>query len=255
MPLKVLVVFDIEYTMQIRKIPILMYHSINDSLSEDRIRVPVHRFRRDMRWLADAGYKAVSLEEIFTYGTMWHPKIVGLTFDDGYRDNYEQAFPILKKCRFFGTIFVVTEWVGQENYLTWEQIREMSAYGITFGSHTCSHPWLSRLSVEEVRAEILESKKTIEAQIDKEVKFFCYPYGDYNQYTKQLTKEGGYLTAFGGSYNRKHPDEDLYSIKRIRISARDTQLWKLRFKVSGYYAWLRKIQKSGSVCLKTQSVF
>ena len=232
------------------RIPILLYHSIDNTGSV--ISILPQDFRAQMRYLCRAGYRTIRLSEYLEYmngNRKPSEKMVVITFDDGFRNNYIEAFPILKKYGFTATIFISTSHVGKRSswesdvflpelsMLTWDEIKEMSDYGIEFESHACRHCFLSRLSDAEARYEMTESKRIIEKKTGHRVQFFCHPYGDWSADTKRLAKECGYKAAFTqpgfGSVSSK---EDLYDLKRIG-TAQFSCLEDFKAGLLGTYDW------------------
>ena len=211
------------------RIPVLLYHSIGTSGSV--ISITPSEFRVQMAYLNATGYKTISLTDFLGYlrsVTVSHEKIVVLTFDDGFKNNYTEAFPILREYGFTATIFLTTDfldrvcsWEKHDSIprfplLSWDEIKEMSDYGIDFESHTCSHPYLSRLTREEMRNELLESKMVIETALNKPVTFLCHPYGDSSRETQEAARECGYVGAFGGlDYSLTNTRENLYDLTRV----------------------------------------
>ena len=188
------------------QIPILLYHQICDGgliRKNQRSCVSTKCFNEQMEFLFRKGYITISLNDIFDWidGEKKHPKkSVCITFDDGHRDNYYNAFPVLKKYGFKATIFISPKQMGNEmwysrklrkwvrafdddddlyfEFLTWPQIREMDNHGISFQSHTCSHPYLTELPRRKVIEEIMDSKNILERELGKPVRFLSYPYSD-----------------------------------------------------------------------------
>ena len=214
---------------QKRGIPVLLYHSIDTTGSV--ISIASEEFRRQMAYLNATGYKTISLTDFLGYlrsETVPHEKIVILTFDDGFKNNYTEAFPVLREYGFTATIFLTTDYIDRvcswEKHdsiarlplLSWDEIKEMSDYGIDFESHTFSHPYLSRLSREEMINELLGSKTVIETRLNKQVTFFCHPYGDSSRETQEAVRKCGYVGAFGGlDYSLRNTIEDVYNLSRI----------------------------------------
>lgn len=231
-----------------RGIPVLLYHSVDSTGSV--ISITPEEFRTQMAYLKATGYKAISLTDLLGYlrsGTVPRGKKVVITFDDGFKNNYTEAFPILREYGFTATIFLATDyidrvcsWDKHESIpklplLSWDEIRAMSDYGIDFESHTCSHPYLSRLSREKMTNELSESKTVIETQINKQVTFFCHPYGDSSRETQEAARKCGYVGAFGGlDYSLRNTKEDVYNLSRVG-TARFTSIEDFEAGLLGTY--------------------
>jgi peptidoglycan/xylan/chitin deacetylase (PgdA/CDA1 family) len=239
-----------------RRIPILLYHSVDDSGSV--ISMTPTEFKEHMKYLKAKEYQTISLykfaESIRRDETPLSRSVV-ITFDDGFKNNYSEAFPILCKYGFTATIFIVTNhvdgicsWDGHESIpqmplLSWQEIQEMSNHGIEFGSHGCSHSYLTQISEEKMNRELSESKSTIETQLGKPVSFFCHPYGDTDQKTQQAAKECGYLGAFGGlSYSLSNSNVNLYNLHRIG-TARFRSIQDFKAGLVGTYDWYIKMKR------------
>jgi len=187
-----------------------------------------------MRYLSRA-YTPVSLLQIAQHlqgGTPFPPRAVAVTFDDGYGDNYENAYPVVQEYRIPATIFLATQFIGTGEIppwekgcytgdkplmLSWQQVREMSAGGISFGAHTLTHPFLTRIPRQQARAEIDLSKDVIEQQIGKPVTLFAYPSGDFNADVIGMIKRAGYAAAVSilPGYIRGH--DDVHALRRNLI--------------------------------------
>jgi len=230
---------------------ILMYHQIGRFDAAPRRHragyCRVERFRRQMRWLAALGYRVISLDDALRGlfgGQRIPPRSVVLTFDDGYRNFSEYAFPVLEHHGFPATVFLVADRIGQ--HADWlrdgqvqaplmdaDTIRELHARGVTFGSHTLDHPRLTRLSPEAQWRELSESRERLESLLQAPVRHFCYPYGDYDAATRDLARRAGYesaLTCIRGAAN--HADNP-WEIPRKAISWGDSLVgyaWKLHMK-------------------------
>jgi peptidoglycan/xylan/chitin deacetylase (PgdA/CDA1 family) len=180
-----------------------------------------------MAWLAENGYTALTLQDLLyhlTLGWPLPPRSIVLTFDDGYTDAYTTAFPILQKYGFVGTFFIITDHVtfGNPNHATWEQIIEMHNAGMDIQSHSRSHPDLRGQPEAELLWQILGSKEAIEARIDKQVRFFCYPSGKYDANTIRALEEYGYWAAVTTEYGATHSNEGLFTLKRVRVRWTDS---------------------------------
>lgn len=204
-----------------KKIPVLMYHSINYE-KNNILRVPKEKFAAQMKWLYENGYTTLSLDEVCdaVENKRGVPeKSVVLTFDDGYKDNYENAFPVLKKYNFKATIFMITGKIGdsKNGYLTAEQIREMDSRGIRVESHTVSHSDLDALSYNEQYKELSESKAALEKLLGRPVCFLAYPSGKYNADTVKAAKKAGYKMCFKMKGGIGSIDDDRYEFPRFFV--------------------------------------
>ena len=213
-------------------IPILTYHSIEDSGSV--ISVSPLQFEKQIRFLKKSGYKSLPIGEIVKFiknEVVLPNKAIVITFDDGYRNNFTHAFPIMDACGFTATIFLTTGHCGNSNnwpnqdasipslpMLNWEEVAEMSRYGYEFGAHTRSHPRLVHLNGNRAAREILESKADIEANICKPVKFFSYPFGGFNDRVRDIVR-----SSFNGAISNKlgkvNCQSDIYALERINATS------------------------------------
>ena len=235
------------------RIPILEYHSVNDRISR-QLAVPVSSFEMQMRYLVEEGYTPISVDELsksYASTSHLHLKPILITFDDGYRDNYVNAYPILNRFGFKATVFLATDYIDRtaefsalpaslegKNILSWDEIREMKEGGIAFGSHTCSHSILPIMQDEQAESEIRKSKSRIEDQLGVEVVSFCYPNGRFNQKIREMVVSSHYLAACAETFQDPN-NEDLFCLRRIRISRGDNML-AFRFKLSRLFLWVTK---------------
>ncbi len=217
------------------QIPVLMYHKISPDPKSGGFgtRVTPARFNLQMQYLAKNGYHTVQLTELADFikeDKTLPPKSIVITCDDGYLDNYKYAFPILKKYGFTATVFVVADYIGKTNdfdvekglqpvnqLLGWNEIDQMSDYGITIGAHTLSHVSLTDVTLPEARYEIENCKLVLEKHLGTSVEAFAYPYGHYNGQLEETVKESGYTIAVTTDQGLVTPRSDPYAIKRVRI--------------------------------------
>ncbi|MGL5670861.1 MAG: polysaccharide deacetylase family protein, partial [Cetobacterium sp.] len=170
---------------------------------------------------------------------------------DGYKDNYENAFPILKKYQFKGIIYVLdgieyNKWDVDNpgnpekrfTLMNQEELLEMQNYGIEFGGHTSTHPRLADLSIENVKSEIINSKSNIEKTIGRELLSFAYPYGSLNEEVKRIPQEAGYKFAVATDSGSIVFSDDLFEIRRIGIFPTNN-LFNFKRKVSGKYNFIK----------------
>lgn len=179
-------------------IPIFMYHYIrvlndpNDKIGTN-LSVSPEKFSSELDLIKSKGYEAITFEDI-NNGNIPNKPII-LTFDDGYKDFYQNAYSELKKRNMKAVSFIITNDIGQNEYMNNNEIKEISNYGIEIGSHTLSHPDLSKLSSAKAEIEIAQSKKNLEELISKNIISFCYPSGKYTPETENIVKTAGYKFA------------------------------------------------------------
>ena len=201
------------------KILVLNYHQINNSFTP--LAVPVNDFDAQMSYLSEQGYVTITPDELAEglEGNLNLPeKPVLITFDDGYIDNYTNAFPILKKYGFRATIFIIPGFTSQNpKYMTWEQLKEMEQNGIVMQSHTLNHKALEELPDDEIRSELLNSKLILEEQLGHEINFLAYPTGTYNVHIAGIARDVGYKGAYTIKYGNVDLGSNMYALERVPI--------------------------------------
>ena len=240
------------------EMPVIMYHRVIKDESEKGVHgtyVTVEQFEEQMKYLKKKGYETVTFKDLLNnrYKQRFDKdkKWIMLTFDDGYKDNYENAFPILKKYQFKGIIYVLdgieyNKWDVDNpgnpekrfTLMNQDELLEMQNYGIEFGGHTSTHPRLAELSTEQVKSEIINSKSNIEKIIGKELLSFAYPYGSLNEEVKRIPQEAGYKFAVATDSGSIVFSDDLFEIRRIGIFPTNN-LFNFKRKVSGKYNFIK----------------
>lgn len=200
---------------------ILMLHRVVEHRSEDKNReleITPDFLKQTIETYRQQGHRFVSIDEaydIINHGRTDHP-FVCLTFDDGYQDNYDIAYPILKQTNVPFAIYVTTGFIDNRIPMWWykgnnlgintESLKTLDADPLcTIGAHTVSHPKLDTLSPEEQRKEIMQSKQELESILGQPIRHFSYPHGAYNADTlsiinKQIFRSA--LLAWGGNIRR-----------------------------------------------------
>lgn len=242
-----------------RMIPILMYHQIEIPPPKGtRLRgstVHPQRFAAQMRWLRRLGYTGLSLADLEPY-LLGEKKgrVVGITFDDGYQNVYDNALPILTELGFSSTNFIVTSELDGEN--TWAQksgspvaklmcesgIRNWIQSGQEIGSHTVTHPRLAEIGIEEAQHQLAQSKQQLEDLLQQEVSSFCYPYGSYDQEVKQRVSALGYKRAVTTERGLAQSHDDMHALPRVNI-LRSTHLIHFLRKVLTQYENKKRVNK------------
>jgi peptidoglycan/xylan/chitin deacetylase (PgdA/CDA1 family) len=202
-------------------IPVLMYHAIGYEKG-NTARVPIENFKEQMKYLKDNGYVTLTLDEVYDFFVENKPvpeKSVALTFDDGYVDNYVEALPILKEFGFRATIFVITGAVDKsKSYMNVEELKKMEASGMDIQSHTVNHKNLKEFSYEKQLETLNESKKFLENTLNKKIKYFAYPYGEYSKDSIKAVKEAGYTMAFTAAERWSDKSDGILTLDRVFIS-------------------------------------
>lgn len=244
-------------------VPILMYHSIPDGVTDRRAHpyfsteTSVRVFESHMKFLRDSGYRTVTTADVVALANSPrkpHDRAIAITFDDGYRDFYANAFPILQKYGFQATVYLPTRYVDEETAtfngktcMTWGEVRELRRHGISFGSHTVNHPQLWHVSLSDVEHEVSSSKRVIEDQLGEAIQSFAYPYAfpesdvSFTRALRNLLEDSGYdngVSTVIGSYHSQH---DRFFLKRLPVNLWD-DLALFRAKLEGSYDWLHVAQ-------------
>ncbi|MGG3337262.1 polysaccharide deacetylase family protein [Bacillus subtilis] len=200
------------------KLPILMYHSIS---SGNSLRVPKKEFEAHMKWLHVNGYQTLTPKEAYlmlTQDKKPSEKCVLITFDDGYTDNYQDAYPVLKKYGMKATIFMIGKSIGHKHHLTEDQMKEMVQHGVSIESHTIDHLELNGLTPQQQQSEMADSKKLFDNMFHQQTTIISYPVGRYNEETLKAAEKTGYqmgVTTEPGAASR---DQGMYALHRVRVS-------------------------------------
>lgn len=220
---------------------ILAYHRINPWYGKDALSVTADCLEKQIKYLLKKKFRPVSPYALSTPGLLDFL----ITFDDGYADNLWYAIPVLKKFGITPVIFLTVDYIGSDHIfdryrdkekdrlLNWDEVKNMSGEGVVFGSHSLSHPRLTQIADDRLWIEISDSKKTIEDRTGKEVSFFCYPYGDFNEKVIEMVKKAGYKAAVVTAGVRKSVRDSAYTLSRIGIYGHNSFL-AFRMKIWRY---------------------
>lgn len=200
-------------------VPIFMYHWIREDTGGYEYpenMVKASELRKQMEYLKENNYDVIWVTEL--NGLQHYEKPVILTFDDGWKDVYYEAFPLAKELNMKICMYVITDLVGTADYCTIEMLQEMRDSGLVeIDSHTLSHPYLDTLSSDEVTKELVDSKKWLKDNLDIDSRVICYPSGRRNQTVLDIAKENyDYgLLMDGNNFNYDSKASNLYLIPRI----------------------------------------
>jgi peptidoglycan/xylan/chitin deacetylase (PgdA/CDA1 family) len=260
-------------------LPVLMYHSISDDpepgvLDYYRLCTSPARFAEQMRWLQDNGFRGVTLSEGLAWlnrevdasRTVAEPRPVALTFDDGFQDFYEWAFPVLQRHGFRATVYLPTVFIGTSRLrfqphggstlpgvlgrpcLTWDEVAELAVAGMEMGGHTVTHPVLPRLDWFEIEREVRLCKDQIEQRLGTPVRSFAHPYAfpieqrDYVKRLSDLLQAAGYSSGVTTRVGRARPGMSPFVLCRLPVSEVDDRPL-LEAKMKGDYDWLGRVQQ------------
>lgn len=215
------------------KIPILMYHSISDINPMNSLLIPEKQFEEEIKWLRDNNFTPMLLSEVVqSIRTGKVPKRpVAITFDDGYFDNYTDAYRILKKYNMIATFFIVTDYVGKDSmYMNLDNLKEMKSNGMAIENHTSDHLRLYFKTKDEQKKAIKEAKEYLKENLNIDNKYVCYPVGRYNKATIEVAKELGMEAAVTTKNGFASNDDGLLSLDRIRIKPMSIEKFKEYFK-------------------------
>lgn len=216
---------------------IVAFHRVQDGVDAEPLTIGVAAFERYCRFFKDH-FKVEPLREIvrrLECGQKLNGELA-ITFDDGYRDNFENAAPVLEKLSLPATFFVVTNWIGtnvvppwdaaqgvSHPWMTWHQVRSLHHRGFDVGAHTRTHPDLGTLDGVEAEQEILGARRDLEWQLDASIDLFAYPFGRRENLcdaNRQVIKAAGFrccCSCFGGVVADR---TDPFHLSRIPVSPR-----------------------------------
>jgi peptidoglycan/xylan/chitin deacetylase (PgdA/CDA1 family)/ubiquinone/menaquinone biosynthesis C-methylase UbiE len=218
-------------------LPILAFHRVapTGAPALAPYRVTPEAFEEQLRFLREAGFYSVTLADWQTAMAARRPlpgRALAITFDDGFRDFYQYAFPLLKKYGFSATVFLVADLIGKSNLwdaaygeeiplMGWEEIRQLRAEGVQFGSHSASHPYLASLTTDEIRQEGMRSRTLLERGLGVPVTAFAYPYGDFDAAVEDIIEACGYTVALSCQAELSRFQDRPLALPRIEINGEE----------------------------------
>lgn len=222
------------------ELPVLLYHHIGPLRpgTFPSMTIDPRRFGQHLDWLRASGYRALSIDQVVAWATErceLPPRSLLFTFDDGYADLADTAFPLLEAAGYPATVFIVTEFIGRTNswddhlgkgghrLLGGEAIQGWSQRGIEFAAHTRTHPDLSRLPREEVERELAGSRDDLEALLQRSVRAFAFPYGEAGRFGLRAAATT-FAIAFNAFDGTNGPNADPHWIRRTMVQPTDSRL-------------------------------
>jgi peptidoglycan/xylan/chitin deacetylase (PgdA/CDA1 family) len=220
---------------------ILFYHRISDD--RDELAVTPRRFRKQMETIASLGARGVDLVTASTQppDEADAPRLVGISFDDAYRDVADNAAPVLRALGFSATVFVPTAVIDGRSslsldpppLLSWDEVCSLDAEGVLrMEAHSITHPNLLTLAEDAARHEIAGSREELESRLGRPVTAFAYPAGLAGEREARLAREAGFVFAFTCEPGLNDATTDRFTLHRTQIDARDTLL-DFRAKLGG----------------------
>ncbi|MGC9521140.1 MAG: polysaccharide deacetylase family protein [Anaerolineae bacterium] len=208
-------------------VPILMYHYISEvppdaDIYRRDLTVTPARFEAQLQYLKEQGYESVTLADVYATLTEGKPlpeRPVVLTFDDGYKDAYTHAVPLLQAYGFIGEFFVLATPAHYEapQYLTWNDMRAMADAGMSIQAHARDHYDLTNRSYDFLVYQILGAREAVEAHTGQDVRFFCYPSGRHDTATESVVASAGYWGAVTTAWGSELRLDNRYAWPRIRV--------------------------------------
>lgn len=207
-------------------IPVLVYHKIHrpdllsltkEKSSDARYSVEENVFKDQMAFIAAQGYTPLTMQQIIEDKKkgMFPVKPIAITFDDGWRSQYEVALPVLESYHFPATFYIYTGAVGGGAYMSWKDIQDLVDKQMEIGSHTKTHPKLTKLNQQRLEDELVGSRAILEKRLHISISDFAYPYGIYNGQVMDEVRKVGYTSARTSKPKSSDTFDDLYQIRVI----------------------------------------
>lgn len=215
---------------------VIMYHRFGED-NYPHTNIKIDQFQEHLNELKTGGYSVLPLGQIIDQlekGTSLPDRTVAITIDDAYLSVYERAWPLLKEAGFPFTIFVSTDNVGvtPSNYMSWAQLKELTAEGVYIGHHTASHAHLPVLTPEQLTLEIKSASDKFQEQLGFVPAIFAYPYGEYGTEIKKSIASAGFKAAFGQHSGVAYAGLDKFALPRFAMNENYGTIGRLRLAVN-----------------------
>jgi peptidoglycan/xylan/chitin deacetylase (PgdA/CDA1 family) len=236
---------------------VVYYHRIDNE--DHRSCVTPRAFAEQMAFLRTEGWKPLSLAAVAVHlgsGEPFPERAVAITFDDGFKDNFTEALPVLQREEIPATVFLTTDFIGTDELpvlrdrsgiapLDWEEVRQMVSAGIDLGAHTLTHPSLPELDDAGLEHEVLACRDKIERETGLRPATFCYPRGHFDERVEACVRRAGYQLALSTLPGPVHPGDAPLRLKRTFI-ARDDRLRDFSHKLDGSFDRLHALRQGWS---------
>jgi peptidoglycan/xylan/chitin deacetylase (PgdA/CDA1 family) len=211
-----------------KPVPILMYHLVNDPPPDAKfpeLYVSRSDFASQMKWLKRQGYTGVRLQQVYDFWKRGFPlpkRPVVISFDDGYSSVHDNALPYLRRFGWPGVLNLELQVLDrpEQGGMTKAMVNDLLRAGWEVDSHTVTHPDLTTLTPEQLRTELVDSRKQIRQLFGQPANFFCYPAGRYNPTVVAAVRSAGYLGATTVNPGNAGPDQ-LFRMNRVRVDRTD----------------------------------
>jgi peptidoglycan/xylan/chitin deacetylase (PgdA/CDA1 family) len=241
-----------------------MYHQVSPQPSPkfQRYTITPRAFAGQMKWLALAGYRTITLDDLCAARAQQMPlpkRAAIITFDDGYEESVSYAVPLMARHGFTAIFYLVASLVGQPSkwllpelgcefpLIDWNAARHLEKAGFHCGAHSLSHPHLADVSSATCRQELKQSRQILEDELGHEVRHLAYPYGSYNDNVRQLAAEAGYISACSTRKGLSGAEDDMLALHRVSIYGHDSLIdfaLRLRYPQRNPRQWLRSKRNS-----------
>lgn len=216
---------------------VIMYHRFDEGRYPST-NTTLEQLEAHITYLQDGGFNVMALPEIiyrFQSGQTVPDRTVAITIDDAYLSVYEKGWPRFKEAGFPITLFVATGPIDRNlrGYMSWDQLRELQAEGVTMGSQTNSHPHMHRISLDAVKEELSSSNERFITELGLRPDLFAYPYGEYNLEVIEAVKEAGFIAAFGQNSGIMHKDDLTFELPRFAFNETYGDLNRLALATNG----------------------
>ena len=236
--------------MSAQRIVFLMYHELElpgRTLCQSepgyvRYILPIERFREQMQWLKESGWRGLNVSEALRYPA---GRNVCITFDDGCETDLIAAAPVLRELGFGATFYLTAGFVGKAGYLKEAQARELDARGFQIGCHSMTHAYLSDLGEAELEREIVEAKSLIENIVGHSIEHFSCPGGRYDARTIQMARRAGFATVANSQFQANSPDASAYELGRVAM-LRNLTLEEFSNTCAGRGLWKKRLKLGAS---------